>query len=107
MQTVSFGELEDAGLTLVFGVTGPSSLTTFMGEPFMPDQVRLKYSQDSLGEDSWRLEWVDVIGWGTEPLGGRCAVGSSFQDAPVKLPAWAYAFAAGVDPVKELEMREE
>lgn len=102
MQTVSFGVLEEAGLTLMFGVTGASPLKTFMGEPFTPDQVRLRYSQDSVGEDSWRLEWVDIIGWGMEPLDGRCAVGSSFQDASLKLPAWAYAFAAGVDPIKEL-----
>lgn len=97
MQTVSFGELEEAALTLTFGVTGPSPLKTFM-----PDQVRLKYSRESPGDTPWVLEYVEIFGWAVEPLGGRCAVGSTFRDASLKLPQWAVRFASGVDPAQEL-----
>lgn len=107
MQTVSFGELQDARLVLEFPVTGAGPLRSFMGDSFTPDMIRLTYGVDSIGEASWYLDEVQVSGPNEEVLPGRfepdrSTVGSPWRDAIARLPAWAWRFAAKVDPSKEL-----
>lgn len=107
METVSFGGLEDARLTLSFGMSGASPLRTFMGDEFTPDRITLSYEQECVGEDSWSLTEVSVSGPEPGPWPGRHSVGCAWRDAGAKLPAQAWLFAAGVDPSRELGYADE
>lgn len=107
MRTVSFGELADVTLALEFPVTGAGPLKSFMGDVFVPDTIKLMYSVDSIGEESWYLDEVQISGPNEEVLPGgfesdRSTLGSPWKDASARLPAWAVRFAAKVDPSREL-----
>lgn len=112
LRSVSFGEMRDAQLTLEFPVTGAGPLKSFMGDVFVPDTIRLAYGVDSIGEASWYLDEVQISGPDEEVLPGRfesdrSTVGSPWKDAIARLPAWAWTFAAKVDPSRELGYTDE
>lgn len=112
MHTVSFGEFQDATLVLEFPVTGAGPLKAFMGDVFTPDTIALTYGVDSIGEVSWYLDEIQISGPNEEVLPGRfesdrSSVSSTWKDAIGRLPAWAWTFAAKVDPSKELGYADE